>query len=160
MEGKNGTRGTARDSGVETGLGGWIRDRRGLFPAAAGSAGHAGGLHRGQELRSPDGTVRNVCLEREGARGKKIDIWHWRRNAFRDTREWNGLRVLMAVINNWDLKDQNTAMFQDGGERVYEISDLGATLARRDAVGRPRAARETWKPTNSHASFAKLRRPA
>jgi hypothetical protein len=34
----------------------------------------------------------------------------------------------MAVINNWDLKDENTAIRQEGGERIYMVSDLGASF--------------------------------
>jgi hypothetical protein len=39
----------------------------------------------------------------------------------------------MAVINNWDLKDENNAIYEersrDGGhQRVYLVSDLGASF--------------------------------
>ena len=74
-------------------------------------------LHRGQEFVDADGSVHNVRLKREASRGKKIGIWQWRHDAFTGTRELNGLRVLMAVINNWDLKDVNNAIYQVGPER-------------------------------------------
>jgi hypothetical protein len=68
-------------------------------------------------------------LKREERGGeKKIGRWHWRDDAFAGTRELNGLRVLMAVINNWDLKDDNNAIYQAGPERIYMISDLGASF--------------------------------
>jgi hypothetical protein len=40
---------------------------------------------------------------------------------------------MMAVINNWDLKDENNAIREearpgDGDKRVYEVSDLGASF--------------------------------
>ena len=87
-------------------------------------------LHRGQNLAEPDGSVRNVRLKREPDNQKKIGTWHWRRDAFTGTREWNGLRTLMAVINNWDLKDENNSVFEDkkSGESIFITRDIGATF--------------------------------
>ena len=91
-------------------------------------------LQRGQGLLEPGGVVRNVRLERE-PKGEKIAAWKWRHNPFTGTRELNGLRIMMALINNWDLKNQNTAVYMgsDGGEsegsqQTYLISDLGASF--------------------------------
>jgi hypothetical protein len=86
-------------------------------------------LHRGWKLVGPDGAVYNVRLKRESKDEKKIDDWSWRDDPFTGTREWNGLRVLMALINNWDLKDDNNAIYQAGDERIYMVSDLGASFA-------------------------------
>src|SRR5579862_1259528 len=84
-------------------------------------------LHRGQKLISPDGSMHNVRLKREDE--KKIGEWKWRRDPFTGTREWNGLRVMMAVLNNWDLKDENNSIYRDAeAERVYMVSDLGASF--------------------------------
>jgi hypothetical protein len=89
-------------------------------------------VHRGQKLIGPGGEMQNVRLKRtEGE--KKEDIWRWRDNPFVNTRELDGLRVMMAVINNWDLKDENNAIrdekHQDNGDkRVYEVSDLGSSF--------------------------------
>lgn len=85
-------------------------------------------LHRGQQLIGPNGEVRNVRLKRESAEEKKIGNWQWRHDAFTGTRELNGLRVLMALINNWDLKDENNSIYQEGNERIYMVSDLGASF--------------------------------
>jgi hypothetical protein len=85
-------------------------------------------LHRGRDLVDADGSVHNVRLKRESADEKKAGNWRWRHDAFSGTREWNGLRSLMAVINNWDLKDVNNAIYQEGGERIYSVSDLGASF--------------------------------
>jgi hypothetical protein len=88
-------------------------------------------LHHGSNLVSPDGTVHNVRLKRHLKNQKKLGTWSWAKNPFTGTREWYGLRVLMAVINNWDLKDSNNSIYQVGGdrpERLYIISDLGASF--------------------------------
>jgi hypothetical protein len=35
---------------------------------------------------------------------------------------------MMAVISNWDLKDENNAIYRNGSERIYMVSDLGASF--------------------------------
>ena len=61
----------------------------------------------------------------------KIATWEWKSNPFNNTREFNGLRVMMAVMNNWDLKDENNAVYADSktGEQKFLVSDVGATFA-------------------------------
>jgi hypothetical protein len=91
-------------------------------------------LRRGQELVGPNGSLHDVRLKRYLKGEKKTAIWEWRRNPFTGTREFNGLRVMMAVINNWDLKDENNAIYREkrgdgeATELVYMISDLGASF--------------------------------
>ena len=53
--------------------------------------------HRGQKWIEPDGTMRDVRLKRYLAGEKKIGTWEWRNNPFTGAREFNGLRVLMAL---------------------------------------------------------------
>jgi hypothetical protein len=66
---------------------------------------------------------------RTGDKGE-FKHWSWKDNQFEGTREYNGLRALMALINNWDLKDVNNTIYVDAhsGEQVYALSDLGATF--------------------------------
>lgn len=90
-------------------------------------------VKRGQKWIDPDGTMHDVRLKRYADGEKKVGVWEWRHNPFTDTRELNGLRVVMALINNWDLKDANNAILrkkhsEQGAETVYLISDLGATF--------------------------------
>ena len=89
-------------------------------------AGMPAHLHRGQKLIGPGGEVHNVRLKREDE--KKIGIWQWDKVAFASSREWNGLRVLMALVNNWDLKDINNSVYREGSQHVYMVSDLGASF--------------------------------
>lgn len=86
-------------------------------------------LSRGREYVSAGGLVRDVRLERQGI-GKKSKNWDWRHNPFVGTREFNGLRVMMALINNWDLKEINNDAFDVSGEPRYEVADLGASFGR------------------------------
>jgi hypothetical protein len=89
-------------------------------------------LRRGQERVEADGSIRNARLERHLSDVRIVGKWSWRDNPFAGTRELNGLRVLMALMNNWDLKDSNTAVYQissSGGTwRVFLVSDVGASF--------------------------------
>ena len=88
-------------------------------------------LHRGNSKVARDGTVHDVRLKRHSPDQKKIGSWSWENAPFAHSREWYGLQVLMAVINNWDLKDDNNSIFQVRGESVeqrYLVSDLGSSF--------------------------------
>jgi hypothetical protein len=66
---------------------------------------------------------------------KRLDIWSWKENPFAGTRELKGLAILMALMNNWDLKDENNQVLMvkgaDGGNELrYVVSDLGATFGK------------------------------
>jgi hypothetical protein len=85
-------------------------------------------LSRGENLVKSNNNVANVRLKRHLKDEKKIGSWSWAKNPFTDTREWYGLRVLMAVLNNWDLKDANNSVYLTHGEPIeerYVVSDLG-----------------------------------
>jgi hypothetical protein len=86
-------------------------------------------LSRGQEYVSRDGIVREARLERQWA-GKKGKNWSWYHNPFVGTREFNGLRVMMALVNNWDLKEINNDISDVNGQPRYAVGDLGASLGR------------------------------
>jgi hypothetical protein len=87
-------------------------------------------LSRGQEYVSRGGIVRDARLERQDGK-KKLSNWSWYKNPFVGTREFNGLRVMVALINNWDLKEINNGVYAaSGAEGRYLISDLGASLGR------------------------------
>jgi len=86
-------------------------------------------LKRGNQFVSADGVVRSVRLERYLKGQKKDGNWSWFENPFTGTRELNGLRVMMALINNWDLKEVNNGIYMEKGESArYVVSDLGATF--------------------------------
>ena len=91
-------------------------------------------LKRGRKLIAADGAIRNVRLKRYLPDEEKIGNWEWSDNPFKGTRELDGLKVMMAIINNWDLKDVNNTIYQkkrgeSGPEQVYMVSDLGAAFA-------------------------------
>jgi len=61
---------------------------------------------------------------------KRIACWKWKENPFFGTREFNGLRVMMAVLNSWDLKTENNAVYRDKktGQQLFLVSDTGASF--------------------------------
>lgn len=84
------------------------------------------------------GTFQNVRLEARPAQIERLDQWKWKRNPFVGTPELQGLKIMMALINNWDLKDSNNQILfahgNEGNELRYIISDLGATFGHASSV--------------------------
>jgi len=76
------------------------------------------------------GTFENVRLEARPESVDRLDEWKWSENPFAGTKELQGLAVLMALLNNWDIKDSNNKVLYADGELRYVISDLGATFGR------------------------------
>lgn len=75
------------------------------------------------------GTFTNVRFEARPENWDRVGEWKWKRNPFVGTPEFQGLKIMMAMINNWDLKDSNNQIVQvRGNELRYIISDLGATF--------------------------------
>ena len=78
----------------------------------------------------------NVRLEARPENIKRLDEWSWTSNPFQGTKELKGLIVMMALMNNWDLKDSNNKVLyvkggDSGGDELhYIISDLGATFGK------------------------------
>ncbi len=86
-------------------------------------------LKRGEKYAPGDGTVRGVRLERKDKKDvKELGKWNWFSNPFVHTKELNGLRVVMALINNWDLVTKNNSIYEVDGQRRYVVSDIGASF--------------------------------
>jgi hypothetical protein len=84
------------------------------------------------------GTFTNVRFEARPEEWKRAGEWKWKQNPFVSTPEYQGLKIMMALINNWDLKDTNNVLVQvptnRGTELRYVISDLGATFGHASTV--------------------------
>jgi hypothetical protein len=90
-------------------------------------------LHRGQSRVQPNGILHGVRLKRHLTTERKLGHWAWAENPFAGTREFNGLRVVMSLLNNWDLTDENNAVYEDlegpqKGQRRFMVSDVGSTF--------------------------------
>jgi hypothetical protein len=85
---------------------------------------------KGKSTAQPGGRFR---LEPESQ--DKVGEWSWRDNPFVGTRPFGGLFVLMVLINNWDLKTSQNAVYQDmqngeGPRDLYVVKDLGASFGK------------------------------
>jgi len=87
--------------------------------------------------------VWDVRFKRRDDGFKEEGTWSWHAGPFAGTREFQGLKVLMVLINNWDLKEENNKIIRakkkSGGDRdelIYYVSDLGATFGKTGSVFR------------------------
>jgi len=81
-------------------------------------------------------TLENVRFGLRPKEVKRIDGWQWDRNPFVGSRQFQGLKIMMALLNNWDLKDSNNkiAVVHDkkiaDNELHYFVSDLGGSFGK------------------------------
>jgi hypothetical protein len=84
------------------------------------------------------GTFTNARFEARPDNWNRAGEWKWKQNPFVSTPEYQGLKIMMALINNWDLKDSNNVLIEVPGNRGtelrYVISDLGATFGHASTV--------------------------
>ncbi len=82
------------------------------------------------------GEYENVRLEARPANVKRAGNWMWENNPFMNAPEFRGLKILMVMLNNWDMKDDNNEILAPKGDTTgeaelrYIISDLGATFGK------------------------------
>jgi hypothetical protein len=79
------------------------------------------------------GLARDVRFEARPKTIKRYDTeWDWDDNPFKGTNELQALKVLMVLLNNWDLKNQNHRILfmKDDNELRYVVSDLGVAFGK------------------------------
>jgi hypothetical protein len=106
-------------------------------------------LKRASPYVKPDGSFRDARFQLRSKEPKflKDSNWTWTNNPFLGTPEFNGLRIMMMLVSNWDAKDardftedgghgradSNLAIFEESGKPhryLYFVSDWGATLGK------------------------------
>lgn len=86
------------------------------------------------------GTFENVRFEARPKGVKRLQEWKWNDNPFLGTKELPGLKVMMVLLDNWDIKDSNNRVLEvrnpDTGEVElrYIVSDLGATFGKTGGI--------------------------
>jgi hypothetical protein len=85
---------------------------------------------RRKSSNAKGGEITYARFARKPGGQDKIGIWEWKDNPFTGTRELNGLRVMMAVMNNWDLKDDNNSVYRDdkSDRQIFLANDVGAAF--------------------------------
>jgi hypothetical protein len=60
--------------------------------------------------------------------------WKWTKNPFLDTHEFQGLKILVLLVSDWDPKESNLSIFEDkstdGLRYFYANDDWGAALGK------------------------------
>jgi hypothetical protein len=91
-------------------------------------------LKRGGDEVKPGGVVGGARFEPRRDGHQRVGEWEWDENPFVNTRELDGLKLLMMMLNNWDARDANNKVVrvttETGMETRYLVSDLGATLGK------------------------------
>ena len=102
-------------------------------------------LSRGEEYVEKGGVVRGVRFESRRSEVERGEYWAWSKNPFVGTRQLDGLRVLMIMLNNFDVKTANNRVLivsdpqQAQREARYVAADLGASLVRAGGLGAKRS---------------------
>jgi len=90
------------------------------------------------ELTIPGkGTLQNVRLEIRPDDVKRSGTWSWKDNPFKGTKQFQGLKIMMAFLNNWDMKEANNVILKKGDQLHYAISDLGVSFGKTGNNGLP-----------------------
>jgi len=82
------------------------------------------------------GDFENVRLEARPKDVKRAGTWQWEANPFLNTPAFNGLKIMMLMINNWDMKDDNNETLASRDQTAsdlklrYIISDLGGSFGK------------------------------
>jgi hypothetical protein len=96
-------------------------------------------LSRGQKFVNGQ-SVRGARFESRRENVDRGKHWDWAKNPFKGTRELNGLKAMMVLLNNWDVRKNNGVLYVKDPktnriEAQYMVSDLGATLGAVGAIG-------------------------
>ncbi|MFT3746464.1 MAG: hypothetical protein QM785_19500 [Pyrinomonadaceae bacterium] len=83
------------------------------------------------------GTFQNVRLEARPDDVKRLGTWSWKSNPFIGSKPFQGLKIMMALLNNWDMKEDNNVILSRGDQRLYAISDLGVAFGKTGSNGLP-----------------------
>lgn len=98
-------------------------------------------LARGQEFVESGRFVRGARFEPKRPEAVRGQIWDWLQNPFVGKREFDGLKVLMVLLANYDTRlDNNRIIYQKNPESGqmearYVVTDIGATLGHVGGLG-------------------------
>lgn len=98
-------------------------------------------LTRGQNFVDGTTTVRGVRFEPKRKDVRRGETWDWLENPFVGQREFNGLKVMMVLLANYDTRLDNNQIYTvknaETGELEahYVVNDIGATFGRVGGLG-------------------------
>ncbi|HEY6804782.1 MAG TPA: hypothetical protein VI306_14505 [Pyrinomonadaceae bacterium] len=84
------------------------------------------------------GRFDNVRLEARPNDVKRTGPWKWEENPFLGKPEFQALKIMMVMINNWDMKDDNNEILAsktgENDQLRYIISDLGGSFGKTGGI--------------------------
>jgi hypothetical protein len=87
-------------------------------------------MKRGQNLVR-GGKLEGARFKRHNTGEKQVGDWSWDNNPFVGTRELDGLKIMMEIICNVDLKSSNQHVYTTSeGEQRYIAADLGSSFGK------------------------------
>src|SRR6266581_2286958 len=100
-------------------------------------------LSRGQKYVEGD-SVRGARFKPHRKNVDRGEQWDWNKNPFKGTRELNGLKTMIVLLNDWDVLKQNNKVLRvkDSSGKVesrYTVTDLDTTLGAVGGFGRHRS---------------------
>lgn len=101
-------------------------------------------LSRGQEFIENRNVVRRARFEPKRKNIARGENWDWEVNPFLETRELDGLKVLMVLLANYDTSIRNNRILSTTNangelEARYVATDVGATLGKVGGLGGKRS---------------------
>lgn len=101
----------------------------------------AGGAFRAARFELRDDSIRLLP-------GSK---WNLDSSAVKGSRELAGLKLLLILLSNWDVKPQNFAVMHVRGRQRYAVTDWGASMGRAsDITGRSKWDCELYTRDTEH----------
>jgi hypothetical protein len=122
---------------------GYFADEAYYFDRVA--VGNLPRLSRGQNFIEDNSIVRGARFEPKRTGVKRGETWDWLQNPFVGQREFNGLKVMMVLLANYDTRLDNNQIYTvknpESGqwEAQYVVNDVGATLGHVGGLGGKRA---------------------
>jgi hypothetical protein len=97
-------------------------------------------LSRGQKFVQGDSVV-GARFEPRRKNVERNQNWDWNHNPFKGTRELNGLKTMMVLLNNWDTFKKNNRVLhvKESADNDYTVTDLGASLGAAGGFGARRS---------------------
>lgn len=102
------------------------------------------------------GSYKNARFEARPETMKRGERWSWANNSYLGTKEFDGLKIMMALVNNWDLKDDNNVIITEGEKSYMVVSDLGSSFGKLSDKSESRSGRSVNNPKDfANAGFVK-----
>lgn len=87
-------------------------------------------MKRGQNLIRGE-KLQGARFKRHNTGERQVSDWSWDKNPFVGTRELDGLKIMMEIICNVDLKSANQHVYTTAeGEQRYIAADLGSSFGK------------------------------